>query len=59
MSSQNFLEYTFWITILKEFNLTCTLNDSFARTDFRHALALEPQNKTALAAERRLQKLLK
>lgn len=36
-----------------------TLNYKEALQDFRHALALEPQNKTALAAERRLQKLLK
>jgi hypothetical protein len=28
-------------------------------TDFRHALALEPQNKAALAAERRIQKHLR
>ncbi|WVZ73620.1 hypothetical protein U9M48_021906 [Paspalum notatum var. saurae] len=36
-----------------------TLNYKEALQDFRHALALEPQNKTALAAEKRLQKLLK
>ncbi|KAL6635151.1 hypothetical protein ACP70R_027822 [Stipagrostis hirtigluma subsp. patula] len=36
-----------------------TLNYKEALQDFRHALALEPQNKAALAAERRLQKLLK
>ncbi|CAL4885430.1 unnamed protein product [Urochloa decumbens] len=36
-----------------------TLNYKEALQDFRRALALEPQNKTALAAERRLQKLLK
>jgi len=35
------------------------LNYKEALQDFRHALALEPQNRTALAAERRLQKLLK
>ncbi|XP_062220342.1 outer envelope protein 64, mitochondrial-like [Phragmites australis] len=36
-----------------------TLNHQEALQDFRHALALEPRNKAALAAERRLQKLLK
>ncbi|TVU28575.1 hypothetical protein EJB05_20097, partial [Eragrostis curvula] len=36
-----------------------TMNYREALQDFRHALALEPQNKGALAAERRLQKLLK
>ncbi|XP_062221969.1 outer envelope protein 64, mitochondrial-like [Phragmites australis] len=36
-----------------------TMNHQEALQDFRHALALEPQNKAALAAERRLQKLLK
>ncbi|VAI49695.1 unnamed protein product [Triticum turgidum subsp. durum] len=34
------------------------LNYQEALQDFRHALALEPQNKTALAAEKRLQKHL-
>uniref|UniRef100_A0A0A9D4E8 Amidase domain-containing protein n=1 Tax=Arundo donax TaxID=35708 RepID=A0A0A9D4E8_ARUDO len=36
-----------------------TLNYQEALQDFGHALALEPQNKAARAAERRLQKLLK
>jgi hypothetical protein len=36
-----------------------TLNYKEALQDFQHALALEPQNKRALAAERRLLKLLK
>ncbi|KAK3155321.1 hypothetical protein QOZ80_2BG0201730 [Eleusine coracana subsp. coracana] len=36
-----------------------TMNYREALQDFRNALALEPQNKAALAAERRLQKLLK
>lgn len=35
------------------------LNYQEALQDFRHALALEPQNKAGLAAERRLQKLLR
>uniref|UniRef100_A0A453PN40 Uncharacterized protein n=1 Tax=Aegilops tauschii subsp. strangulata TaxID=200361 RepID=A0A453PN40_AEGTS len=35
------------------------LNYQEALQDFRHALALEPQNRTALAAEKRLQKHLR
>ncbi|CAM0944083.1 unnamed protein product [Alopecurus aequalis] len=35
------------------------LNHQEALQDFRHALALEPQNKAALAAERRIQKHLR
>ncbi|KAM3224853.1 hypothetical protein ACQJBY_057925 [Aegilops geniculata] len=35
------------------------LNYQAALQDFRHALALEPQNRTALAAEKRLQKHLR
>lgn len=57
LSVLNVIKYAFKIRTFSE-ELTFMFR-IFLCTDIRHALALEPQNKAGLLAERRLQKKLR